>query len=208
MAGSKTSLVGDPKEQLAVLLTAAEQGRTDIVKMVAEAKLVSLSAPRRGVTGLPDDGKTALHLAMSRGHVDVVRALLKEGCDVSARDNAGKRPIDAADARCRQAVEMELFQRVALGDCTGAAELLAAGVQVDCSDGTATADTPLHWAASFGNVEAIELLVARGADVNLPNAEGATALHEAASKGQAAAISVPVRPLLRDSGGAGDTRLR
>ena len=101
MADAQTSLAGDPKEQLAVLLTAAEQGRTDIVKTVAEAKLVSLSAPREGVVGLPDDGKTALHLAMANGHVDVVRALLKEGCDVSARDNAGNRPIDAADARCQ-----------------------------------------------------------------------------------------------------------
>ena len=174
----------DPRlEALAVLMTAAEQGRTDIVKMVAEGKKVSLSAPRKGIEGMPDDGKTALHVAAERGNVDVVRALLKEGVDVGARDGAGQQPCSVASPACLQAIEMELFQRVALGDSPGVRQLLCdTGLSHSCSDGSATGDRPLHWASSFGNAEMVATLLECGADLDAPNAEGATPLHEAASK--------------------------
>ncbi|KAG5522437.1 hypothetical protein RHGRI_034574 [Rhododendron griersonianum] len=42
---------------------------------------------------------------------------------------------------------------------------------------------PLHSVASIGNVEIVEILLSRGADVNLKNDGGRTALHYAASKG-------------------------
>lgn len=42
---------------------------------------------------------------------------------------------------------------------------------------------PLHSAASIGNAEIVEILLSRGADVNLKNDGGRTALHYAASKG-------------------------
>ena len=69
----------------------------------------------------------------------------------------------AADSCCAPLMQ-ELFQRVATGDCTGVSQLLDAGVSVMCTGGMATEDTPLHWAAAFGNIDVIELLVARGAD--------------------------------------------
>lgn len=40
--------------------------------------------------------------------------------------------------------------------------------------------TPLHYAAAFGSLEAIETLVARGADVNAKDPRDATPLHYAA----------------------------
>lgn len=42
---------------------------------------------------------------------------------------------------------------------------------------------PLHSAASSGNVEIVELLLSRGAVVNLKNNGGRTTLHYASSKG-------------------------
>ncbi|KAL8532443.1 hypothetical protein ACS0TY_008879 [Phlomoides rotata] len=42
---------------------------------------------------------------------------------------------------------------------------------------------PLHSAASSGNFKIVEILINRGADVNMKNCGGRTALHYAASKG-------------------------
>ncbi|GLT27956.1 hypothetical protein SLA2020_029190 [Shorea laevis] len=42
---------------------------------------------------------------------------------------------------------------------------------------------PIHSAASIGNVEIMEILLSKGADINLKNNGGRTALHYAASKG-------------------------
>ncbi|KAL9999862.1 putative ankyrin repeat-containing domain-containing protein [Helianthus debilis subsp. tardiflorus] len=53
---------------------------------------------------------------------------------------------------------------------------------------------PLHSAASSGNVEIVKILLDRGADVNLKNDGGRTALHYAASKGW---VKVGCTPLHR-----------
>uniref|UniRef100_A0A7N2R224 Uncharacterized protein n=1 Tax=Quercus lobata TaxID=97700 RepID=A0A7N2R224_QUELO len=42
---------------------------------------------------------------------------------------------------------------------------------------------PLHSAASIGNLEIVEVLLSRGADINMKTDGGRTALHYAASKG-------------------------
>lgn len=55
---------------------------------------------------------------------------------------------------------------------------LAQGAQVQAAD--ASGDTPLHWAAVYGDVDSLRLLIERGADVNATNAAGATALMRAA----------------------------
>ena len=44
-------------------------------------------------------------------------------------------------------------------------------------------NTPLHYAASRGSIEMVELLVASGASPNTPNYQGFTPLHQAASQG-------------------------
>jgi ankyrin repeat protein len=51
-------------------------------------------------------------------------------------------------------------------------------------------DTPLHWAAFWGECEAIESLVAEGANVNEPGEFGYTPLHMAIEAGRLAAIHV------------------
>ena len=48
-------------------------------------------------------------------------------------------------------------------------------------------DTPLHVAAIWGDVEAIEMLVDVGADVNAAGDMGCTPLHEAVGQGHVAA---------------------
>jgi ankyrin repeat protein len=44
-------------------------------------------------------------------------------------------------------------------------------------------NTPAHWAASKGDLEAVQLLVERGAELDIPNIDGQTPLHKAADAG-------------------------
>jgi len=44
--------------------------------------------------------------------------------------------------------------------------------------------TPVHWAASYGNLEALRILMRKGGDPDKPNNDGMTSVHLAASTGQ------------------------
>ena len=50
-------------------------------------------------------------------------------------------------------------------------------------DAKTSGETPLHWAARFGQSQVAELLIAEGADVNAKNVVGQTPLHWAAMAG-------------------------
>ena len=70
-----------------------------------------------------------LHAASSRGHVDVVRLMLREGAAPAARNGAGKTTYEvAANAKIVEVYHQELTQSVAAGDATKTAALLAAEV--------------------------------------------------------------------------------
>ena len=59
--------------------------------------------------------------------------------------------------------------------------LLAAGAKANVRD--STGNTPLSWAAAFGNAEAVKLFLAASAEVNTKNKDGVTPLHGAAWSG-------------------------
>eukprot|EP01051_Picozoa_sp_SAG22_P009346 SAG22_NODE_772_length_7314_cov_14.698545_5_plen_588_part_00 len=59
---------------------------------------------------------------------------------------------------------------------------------LDAADSSGLSNTGLHWAAAKDNLEAVRFLLAAGADTNLPNAGGATALHSAAANGAGTAV--------------------
>ena len=64
---------------------------------------------------------------------------------------------------------------------TSLKQLIEAGLSLDNVDTQSTKNTPLHWAASFGSSpEVVRLFLAKGADPNHLNVDGATPLHEAA----------------------------
>ena len=75
------------------------------------------------------------------------------------------------------------------GNIEAVKQNLAEGIDVDTrlpSTFGHIGDTPLHGAATFGHKEIVELLIAKGADVNPKGGEikGAIPLHKAASNGQ------------------------
>lgn len=106
---------------------------------------------------------TSLHICASRGHKDMVAALLGAGASVNVGDDSGRTPLHWA-----------AFQ--GHGPCIS--ELLAAGAEVNTA-----ADwkrTPLHVAAAEGHLEAVKLLVRGGAKVNAQTVQGYSPLWFAA----------------------------
>jgi serine/threonine-protein phosphatase 6 regulatory ankyrin repeat subunit B len=95
-----------------------------------------------------DTKETALMNAVTRGHLEIIQALLAAKADVSLRNSFDFNPFTSA---------------VAAGNQEIAALLLDAGAKVD--EG-ASGLTPLAFAVSGGNTEMIRFLAARGADVN------------------------------------------
>jgi TM2 domain-containing membrane protein YozV len=54
---------------------------------------------------------------------------------------------------------------------------------VDVNEKGNFGQTPLHDAASFGNIEAVKLLVSKGADIHIADSQGFTPLHHVAFNG-------------------------
>ena len=80
-----------------------------------------------------------------------------------------------------------LRQAAKTGDVEEIRALVAAGVPVDHADGD-YAQTALHYAAREGRKEAVDALLACGANPNARNRDMRTPLHWAASNGTASVV--------------------
>ncbi|KAJ1446847.1 hypothetical protein M885DRAFT_545091 [Pelagophyceae sp. CCMP2097] len=189
-------------EEVRVLFAAATYGRADIVASAAKALATKRSVVIGGPVILADElgkarneaGHALLEVACAHGKVDAVRALLRLGAFPLPRDDAegedgeedvaGPAPwLDNAGA-CRAAAFAELMQQVAMGEVSRVTSLVALLGECRESDRASFGgDSPLHWAASFGQASAVDALLEAGADVDALNDDGATALHEAAKGG-------------------------
>lgn len=114
------------------------------------------------------DEKTPLFWAVSRGHPEAIRLLVKAGAALEARDKRGQ-----------TALHWAVFK-----DQRDAAEqLLALGADVNAPATKRDHETPLMYAAELGYVKMAELLLHHGAAVDLRDEWGYSALHYAARKG-------------------------
>ncbi|KAL8881431.1 MAG: hypothetical protein Q9198_001374, partial [Flavoplaca austrocitrina] len=97
---------------------------------------------------------------------------------------------------------LQLFNAACNGDNSRLRKTLTLPINVNAlRPGTQCARAALHVVASLGNVEAIRLLLEKGADVNLPDSAGDFALNYAAS-----ALHEPAVKALIEAGAPVDTR--
>lgn len=142
------------------------------------------SAARRGDTravkrwldwGVNPNGRhwltldTPLIEAARHGHLDTVELLTTRGADVNRQGEAWYGPLHCAASG---------------GHLTTVAYLLDHGGNVRLFEGH---DTPLNSAARAGQIPVIELLLARGAAIDVQGVDGATPLENAVADGHAAA---------------------
>ncbi|GFP94887.1 potassium channel skor [Phtheirospermum japonicum] len=138
------------------------------------------------------DGRSALHLAASRGYEDITLFLIQEGVDINGEDNFGNTPLLEAIKSGHDKVASLLSKEGALlkidnaGSylCTivarGDSDLLRRVLQngIDSNSRDYDRRTPLHIAASQGLYLMAKLLLEAGASVFLKDRWGNTPMDE------------------------------
>eukprot|EP00698_Gefionella_okellyi_P023665 TRINITY_DN8147_c0_g1_i2.p1 TRINITY_DN8147_c0_g1~~TRINITY_DN8147_c0_g1_i2.p1 ORF type:complete len:1447 (-),score=339.37 TRINITY_DN8147_c0_g1_i2:189-3998(-) len=125
---------------------------------------------------------TALHQAVIRDQVDIVKILLEAGANVNALNKHGLSPVHIAILK-KRADALKLFLETN-------ADALREPTAVGC--------TPLMLAARLGNTELVKFLLTRGVSARPTDKRGYNALHHAARRNQPEVI----RLLLQEHDGA------
>lgn len=194
-------------------ITAATFGDIERMKILLENEDVDID---KGDYDL----RTALHLAAAEGNVEVCQFLLSKGANVNSLDRSGYTPLECALAEehgdvinylrenggiineeRRDYLTKSMLDSASSGNVAKLKQLLVAGANINDSDYDFR--TPLHLAASEGQVEAVEFLLKNDADVNALDRFGNSPLADALrgpERGHKAAAQV-----LHEKGGKSGT---
>ncbi|XP_026860546.2 uveal autoantigen with coiled-coil domains and ankyrin repeats protein isoform X2 [Electrophorus electricus] len=167
------------------LMKAVERGEVEKVAAVLSKKGIT-------PTKLDVEGRSAFHLAATRGHLDCLNLILGHGVDVTAADATGKNALHLAARNGQSLCVQKLLQhscpvgnvdlqgRTALHDavmagCSSSVKLLCdnrASVNAHDFDGR----TPLVLATQMCHPRICQLLLDRGADIRVQDKQHKTAL--------------------------------
>ncbi|KAK9867354.1 hypothetical protein WJX84_001740, partial [Apatococcus fuscideae] len=158
-----------------------------------------------------NDGRGVLHVSAAKGHLEAVSslvdALAAQKLDLHNPDRNGNSPAQLAAAEGHISVVARILDSGRTGEDKGLSALhLATQAGViplvrqllalpHCDRNAQDADglTPLHWAASKGAGGILDLLIQKGANVNITSHDGWTPLHEAATNGHVAAVKALIK---------------
>ncbi|XP_032271030.1 ankycorbin isoform X4 [Phoca vitulina] len=130
------------------LLQAVENG---------DAEKVASLLGKKGASATKQDseGKTAFHLAATKGHVECLRVMVTHGVDVTAQDTAGHSALHLAAKNSHH----ECIRKLLQSKCPAES--------VDSSGKTA-----LHYAAAQGCLPAVQALCEHKSPINLKDLDG------------------------------------
>jgi ankyrin repeat protein len=169
-AGADVTLVND--YGVSALGLAAEVGHAQLVRLLLEAGADADSANA--------DGQTALMAVARTGNVEAARLLLEGGAAVDARDSwGGQTALMWASARRHPQMMQLLITHGAAVDARSLhrdyqRHVTAEGRPKSVDSG---GFTPLLYAARENCVACVDALLANGADIDLPDPDGVSALH-------------------------------
>lgn len=139
---------------------AAEKGHEVIVQLLLEKGAL--------VGAINWSNSTPLHLATQHGHIGTVELLLNHGASIEAMDECKNTPLHLAVRRKYNIATLNLAIQNHLADIVGL--LLDNG-------------TPSHLAARERHISMVELLLRKGASVEVKNLDNKTPLDLAAEEG-------------------------
>ena len=125
-------------------------------------------------------GRTALHIAVERGHQKMVQLFSSTGVDVDKRDKKGRTALYTAATSGHETMTRVLLQN---------------GADINIKCGTEHRQTALHSASRPGHKPMVQLLLSNGADIEAKNDLSSTPLHIAARNGSNVVVQ-----LLLDNG--------
>ncbi|KAF9892168.1 hypothetical protein FE257_002574 [Aspergillus nanangensis] len=173
------------------LLVASHCGNEAVVGLLIQ------NNARMNVTDV--SGSTALHLAASRGHCDVLKLLIFN-VDLEAKTTNGRtalwlaadqgqldamRFLIAAQAKVNARADNQmtpLHAAAKLGNPAGVGILISSGADIEAKDGIMMG--ALHYACEAGHLDAVELLLNNKANINVRGSDCRTPLICAAATGQ------------------------
>ena len=136
----------DPKKAKLMLWKATETSKHDAIGKLLDGA-VDVEEP------LTDGLMNGLHLACAKGDKDSAQIYIDRGANVNARDGVDRTPLHFAAANGK---DLELIEL-----------LVENGADVNAQ--SIGGDTPLMKAIMFDNVEAVEVLLDKGADPKIKN---------------------------------------
>ena len=150
---------------------AAARGDAAVIRVLLDAG-VDVESPNA-------EGQTALMAVARTGSVEAAQLLLKRGAKVDARENwGGQTALMWAAAQSQPAMVQLLLKAGASVDARSTVRdwqrrVTAEGRPKDMYRGGLT---PLLFAAREGGIDCMKVLLAKGADIDLPDPDGTTAL--------------------------------
>jgi ankyrin repeat protein len=147
------------------------------------------------------DGATPLHLAAAKGHTETAKLLLDRGALINAENERGDwriygTPLDAAASEGHTETVKLLLDRGARVEqqtstlSPSVSSSLDRAIHAGLNNFRAiTRTTPTLHRAIF-HPKVVKLLLDKGADVNVAQKDGATALHAAASEGHTETVKL------------------
>ena len=169
------------------------------------------------------DGYSALHYSCKYGHVDIVKTLVKHKANVNTKTDSGDTPLTLAainkhdnvvhalsDYNCEVlAKDKDSYNALLHSSCergyVGIVRNLVTKHKANIGAKTNSGDTPLHLAASYGQLQVtIDLINEFNCDINVKGYMGRSLLHSACASSDDSIVEYFVRylsPLLVDDDG-------
>lgn len=161
-------------------------------------------------------GAKCIHMAAIRGHVEVVKAIVAKGENVDCRTKDGLTPLHLAVKFSQHEVvetllglganlqlktgklgETPLHIATMVKDGEACVDLLIkSGADVDATE--QKQETPMHFAARFNNLKAVQLLLEDGAKVDSQNIEGENVLHACVRESNLSIIELMIDHIIKN----------